>query len=143
MLWRLGSMVHTSPLPSRHPPRILGWKHARSCWERLDLGREKGRIWAGNNARLGQGMGRIQAGLGQDWDGIWAASTIHVPRPLWPQAAHSQPHPLSRCRHGPGIMLIPVSMGSFQGSNFTAHRTRALLTHTRPGGTKPPLPFAV
>lgn len=72
MLWRLGS--HTSPLPSRRPPRIPAWKHARSCCERLDLGREKGRIWAGNNARLGQEMGqdldreqgKIGAGLG--WD---------------------------------------------------------------------------
>lgn len=80
MLRRLGSMVHRSP----RPPRIPAWEHTRSCWERLDLGREKGRIWAGSDARLGQEMGqdlgreqgRIGMGFGQDQT-LMSLSPIH------------------------------------------------------------------
>lgn len=89
-----------------------------------DSGRVQGRIW-------GREQGRIQAGsrAGSKHAGPISTFSHRLSVPLRRQ--------LCRHRHSPGNVLIPRSMGSFQESNFTPHRTSALLTHMHPGGKKP------
>lgn len=84
----------------------------------------QGRIW-------GREQGRIQAGsrAGSKHAGPISTFSHRLSVPLRRQ--------LCRHRHSPGNVLIPRSMGSFQESNFTPHRTSALLTHMHPGGKKP------